>query len=1404
MTRFPSRGKKVFVDSEGDRFLGRNVETWEDLHLVLESLLTRRAGSSYGRIHLGDRLPSEVAIVALDLEPDSTFAELVKTTRVLRQLARAQGRSIRFHWMARRLDLPPKYLRQTDDETFLMPNMGGFEHWGDPYFRLFAARMERDHPAFRQLPKVIWEQAAGHARRLLGYWKNFDIGLVLAPQLLAVPGNVSATLGLVLAAELADLPVVSIVEHFFWEGHRPPPSLCGQETWNVNSHLEEVWSLLDRLYPWDDPFWLHVCSSSDQARRLVVEKGLNPANVANQPPCVDTDIFRPRGTAERAAILRRLNRLFDPASGNPVSEDIHAFYISRVTPLEPVILANERGLDSSFSADTFLLLQPTRVAPERGLELDLTLLEHLARQSTLPKPGNLTLLVTGPVSEGCEAYAEKLCEAASELMKRLPPEQARRIRVAFTFGSLLFDELAEPDHTIPTVSEVYAVADLALVPSKYEGRCLPAAEAAAAGVPILANRFQPESLYREIVGPDLPEEKRLLVAPMPSSGEEIPSEARHLLADPARRRAAASHNRFVAKKRFSLEILQASWQSVLERVSTLVHRATEATEGAQMALHRVLSTLDRKGHEAVTSRTRQYLPGCHDYGRVATVRGLMAPGGYVWEERERRRRLMSEAWRLAGSGTTPDQIVFLEACSRVLSLPGPPVNLSDAHLAYLRRQPEGRLCDPLTDQQIVGVFWALAERWLPSRIREYDGTRRKLLERALALLLALPRDRRSTWIRNLRLLASLRVVENLSESEQAPAELLQNVERPLRVDDSGLFLQEVVYHPRTLVHFCGKTSTLPFELKILAQDLLAHWHSVSQRTAEPHKVIFVAKSAPLLDESTTGDIEWLMAQEPFRELQKARDQGRFRIVGAENSSLGTDLRRAGGELLRYLEDTNAVVTASGEANVHTLDILARPSFRFGWTEREACAKFLGLEAGESFFLFVPPGIRIAVANPFPVQDAVSLSRAVHSPEFRALVRLAGGTAAAMREIARTAEDTGSSLPAILSSRLRHSEGPVVVAPFAGRHKDGQPYTGTVVRLTHEPIKGRLRFALLRWRTPNDSVLDMAKRFESETGRRVVAAWGGGRTLGRDEVERMGLRPECAGTPLGLVVSRGQVLCPPLGDGPILAVLEDGSLEVRNLDLAFGGKVYTSNPSAPAISWSRQAVNPRKVPEDDTAVYSLTWPKKEIPIEGRVLIVLSGALVTRVIRGEGRTSAPFLPVGLHVTVPLDVYDEVLAPFYFEGVRVRYELAWPASWRGIEDAIQAGPLLLRGGRISLPAHVGERRIRRGSVAGSQKHYAADLRGPQLGVGLTPNGDLVAVAVNGRIRDSVGCTYRELATLLREEGAVVAMGFGLGRSTVLVARGEVQNVPPHSPFYRRRPHVAPPEPMPASSAFVCYLEE
>jgi hypothetical protein len=106
-----------------------------------------------------------------------------------------------------------------------------------------------------------------------------------------------------------------------------------------------------------------------------------------------------------------------------------------------------------------------------------------------------------------------------------------------------------------------------------------------------------------------------------------------------------------------------------------------------------------------------------------------------------------------------------------------------------------------------------------------------------------------------------------------------------------------------------------------------------------------------------------------------------------------------------------------------------------------------------------------------------------------------------------------------------------------------------------------------------------------------------------------------------------------------------------------------------------------------------------------------------------------------------------------------ITWSMGWAGALDTIGGNPTVVENGSLS------------GGECGASYFC---LRNPRTGVGVTSNGEILFVTVDGRQKRSKGMTLDEFGKLFQSLGATWALNLDGGGSTTMVVRGDIVNVP------------------------------
>jgi exopolysaccharide biosynthesis protein len=101
--------------------------------------------------------------------------------------------------------------------------------------------------------------------------------------------------------------------------------------------------------------------------------------------------------------------------------------------------------------------------------------------------------------------------------------------------------------------------------------------------------------------------------------------------------------------------------------------------------------------------------------------------------------------------------------------------------------------------------------------------------------------------------------------------------------------------------------------------------------------------------------------------------------------------------------------------------------------------------------------------------------------------------------------------------------------------------------------------------------------------------------------------------------------------------------------------------------------------------------------------------------------------------------------------------------VQQAVGAGPVLVAAGTTAV-------------TADAEVFFGTSIPDvhPRTAAGITPDGSLILLVVDGRQPESRGVSLRELAHLMRDRGAEEAVNLDGGGSSTLVVRGQLVNRP------------------------------
>ena len=335
------------------------------------------------------------------------------------------------------------------------------------------------------LEAAIAARAAELKPRLRSFLEAHQIDFVIPQNIFAIP--MQLPLGQAMAELLAEtgLPGLAHNHDFYWERER--------------FLKNRIPGFLDTFFPPRLPRLQHAVINSNAQKALQERRGLDSILLPN---------------------------VFDFATPPPGIDAYSADFRQAI------------GL----AADDWLILQPTRVVPRKGIELAIELAARLDDQRA-------KLIITHQAGDEGMDYLHWL------------QKQAREKRVDLRYAADIVGEqrgLTPDGRKIYALWDTYPHADLVTYPSLYEGFGNALIETIYFRKPALVNRYE---VYKADIGP-------LGFRFAEIDGEVTESAAavvRRWLADPAEARSAVEHNYRLGQKYFSYQTLQDLLRPVLDK-----------------------------------------------------------------------------------------------------------------------------------------------------------------------------------------------------------------------------------------------------------------------------------------------------------------------------------------------------------------------------------------------------------------------------------------------------------------------------------------------------------------------------------------------------------------------------------------------------------------------------------------------------------------------------------------------------------------------------------------------------------------------------------------------------------------------------------------------------------------------
>ncbi len=540
----------------------------------------------------------------------------------------------------------------------------------------------------------------------------------------------------------------------------------------------------------------------------------------------------------------------------------------------------------------------------------------------------------------------------------------------------------------------------------------------------------------------------------------------------------------------------------------------------------------------------------------------------------------------------------------------------------------------------------------------------------------------------------------------------------------------------------------------------------------------------------------LIDRRELPELSLLSEYGLVQIIPTQQWCVGIHFPQLGESALTQLrqirEASGFLVTDDHDAAMMT-DIVGIDRFHIGQINDPLSARIMGIPEGSSYVQFAPARVRTTLAYPTPIQTAKDFSDALHSPQYHRLCR-AYGPERVMDRIRGDVERAGTPVRAVLDGlgqEDRHKSNIVENSTICGVFRDGQPWNGAIARIKVSKSSRSWRFAILTGNGKTQPVTSFAEEFQTRWNVSPAVAWNGGYILNPELVGKLGLPETFIGSPLGLIITEGQVVCPPLYNKAAFLIRPGGRLEIRRVNCSQGLMIADDKHR---FDLGPDCRNPQKTCVGEICFYDLLH-SGPVTGAGRVIVRMAGNTIKEIIRTQDDDDISILPVGLTLSFPLENF-----PTEWDRVGKRLRVEIPGLGE-IEHAVEAGPLLVVHGQPCIDMASGGWQTEHSIRTQAARIDYVDMRGPKIAIGLDSAGDLLALAINGRIRESVGASHQEIAEILCAHGVETAMGFDPGGSSTLLVHGKTVNISPYNSGYESDIYSLPPEPRAVASAVIAY---
>ena len=1043
------------------------IETWFDLGLYIDRIREDKNIPPTKVFNINDygkfkkSISHGIAFVTFEIAVDGVSIEIGKYAKSFRNIIK----DIKVHYIYGNID--EKVGENIVDKSykrFEIPEIIAFDDW-KYYEDFFLNDLERGSEKYNHLIRAFWNEVINITEKLGEYIEDNDIKLLFLINVCSNPGNISIALATVFISELMGIPVINNNHDFYWEGgNRKIDKIMKnlksgpRDHFFHNSHIGEIFSLIEVLYPWESRSWMQLNINERQSKKLIEIYGQNPANVMEIGTAIDVEYYNNTSKTKTMSTFIQLFDIFNKGNKHivplSVDEAISEKLITRNDPL-PIFIGNDKKLSlEDFVQDNFILLQPTRILERKKIEVNFKLIKKMFKNKDFSKSFDnsknlkLTLLITGPIGVGHIKYAKKLLYLFEEMLSEIDNNYKKRIFLGFVFSEFDKDSFKKRYKDPITITELYKIASLVLLPSETEGRGLPIIESSACGRPIFTRRYYPEHVYANVIGEHLSRQECLKVIEFIDDNIDekiIDNTVNHILY-PQDYRDEMTHNKKVIENRYSFGLIEQNIKHVLQKLFIQLCDNTDNMELTIKAFkqHNRITEKDNEILKHIlNTKNRQYIPGYGKMRFMIFLKSLIDPSYFRVEEQRFRGMAMEFANSLIinNPDATPlseERIHrFYNAVDNIFLYRKGEHNIRIDHsLDYRHRN---RRCYPyreLTFQELTGVIIMLFNE-IVSPIQQIDLYRKEISH----------------------LIDFDHVILQLTNSSELEIDHRERLKRRLN-ENVPIALFPSNYINYEIEFFVLQPIRHRLGLKI--EEELTEKHLKKAKNLAP---IYIIKHKIPIGLSITADaLMNYISNSTKSEVKLLFKYGICKIIKSNQVTVGVHFNQLGKkalECLKNVKEKNGFIIAGGDHSAMMTDIVDIETFHIGKVKNILCSKIMGIPMESGYLQWVPSGLRPCLSYPTPLQTGKDFSNALKSPIFKKLSKKYGEKKL-LKILKKDAETNGSPIMKVLKHLISDEEKKkdITTSEVMGIYNDGLPWSGAIAKVSIKNAYKQWKFNIM--------------------------------------------------------------------------------------------------------------------------------------------------------------------------------------------------------------------------------------------------------------------------------------------------------------------------------------------------------